>query len=101
MDVVDTKKRGTSTVVEQPVLTADQPKVTEMMPLVVNMGKIKRSKAKKIGGGKGLLLDHVERAIQYTKENLGDGQEDKVIVPVVLVYEKKPKKKRNRPFGWL
>jgi|AGTN01.1.fsa_nt_gi hypothetical protein len=75
--------------------------VAQAVPLVIDMGKVKRSEAKKIAKGKGVLLDHVERAVQYTEENLDAVPEGRILVPVVIVYEKKRKKRRNRPFGFL
>ncbi len=69
--------------------------VTEMaQPIVVDMGKQKSSKVKDLKKGKGKLWDEVLGVVDEAKGMLGDEAEGKVLIPVIILYEKKPKRSR-------
>ncbi len=64
-------------------------------PVVVDLGKVKRKQVKRLKRGEGKLADEVLDVLDEVVEQLGDELEGASLVPVVLVYEKKPKKKRR------
>ncbi len=65
-------------------------------PIVLDLGKVKRKQVKKLKRGTGPLLDEVHEAISSVHQELTAEAEGKALVPVVLLYERKRKKKR----GW-
>lgn len=84
----------------------DEPNEAEELgyttPIVVDLGKRKRKRIKQLKRGKGPLVDEVHEAVDVVLEQLGP-EEGRVVVPVVLLYLKKPKKRKRRglffPFG--
>ncbi len=66
-------------------------------PIVLDLGKVKRKQVKKLKQGVGPLLDEVREAISSVHQELAGESDGKVLVPVVLLYERKRKKRR----GWL
>lgn len=72
------------------------PKYTTATPLLINIGKVKSNKAKKIKKGRGSVLSKVEKAVQIAAEHLEGVNEETVMVPVVMLYERKGKKKKKR-----
>lgn len=62
-------------------------------PLVIEMGKISKKKLKKFKKGKGALVDEVIEVLGEVVGGIAGETESRTIVPVVMVYEKKPKKK--------
>jgi len=69
----------------------------ETTPVVVDLGKVKRKRAKDLRKGKGKLYSEVLAAVEHVKSELGDEVDGKEVIPVVVLYEKK-KKKSNRRF---
>ena len=68
---------------------------TEMaQPIIVDMGKQKAKKVKDLKKGKGKLWDDVLGVVDEAKEMLGAEADGKVLIPVVILYEKKPKRSR-------
>ena len=63
-------------------------------PIIINMGKQKRKRIKNLMKGRGRLWFEVEGVIEEVNESLGDELEGKAIVPLVLIYRRKPKRKR-------
>ena len=61
---------------------------------VFHMGKSKSRNVKKLKVGRGSLANDVEEAIAETNEQLGKDH-GKLIVPVIVTYKKKKKKKWN------
>ena len=68
--------------------------VTE--PIIIDLGKQKRKRIKKLLKGRGRLLDEVEDVVVEVADLLDEELHDKVLVPLILVYEKKPKRKKYR-----
>ena len=66
-----------------------------LSPVLVDLGKAGRKRVRDLKRGKGRLLEKVEDAIEQTVEELGDETKGKTILPIVVVVEKRPKKKRN------
>ncbi len=69
----------------------------QMVPIVLDLGKVKRKQVKKLKQGIGPLLGEVHEAIASVHQELAAEADGKVLVPVVLLYERKRKKRR----GWL
>ncbi len=62
---------------------------TEMtQPVIVDLGKKKASTIKDLKNGEGKLWDEVLDVIDEVKDMLGEDANGKVLVPVVMVYEK-------------
>ncbi len=66
---------------------------TEMaQPIIIDLGKQKSSKLKDLKKGKGKLWDEVFDVVDEAREMLGEEADGKVIVPIIVIYEKKPKR---------
>ncbi|MBC8506556.1 MAG: hypothetical protein ISR58_02475 [Anaerolineales bacterium] len=68
--------------------------VTE--PIIIDLGKQKSKRIKRLMEGRGKLWFEVEDVIEEVGSMLGDDLEGKTLVPLVLVYRKRPKLKRQR-----
>ena len=71
----------------------------DLSPLIIDLGKASRKKVKKLKESKGPLIHEVEDAIGETLKRLGKEIEGKRILRVVVIVEKKPRKRR--PFSLL
>ena len=73
---------------------------TEMtQPVIVDLGKQKAGKLKALKKGEGELWEEVLDVVEEVKEMLGAEAEGKVLVPVVLLYQEKPKRQRQQRLG--
>ena len=71
--------------------------VEVITPIIVDLGKTKAKRIKQLKKGRGELMEEVIDVLDEVVEALGDEVDGKSLVPIVLVYEKKPpKKKRTR-----
>jgi len=68
------------------------------LPIVIDMGKIRSKRIKQLQKGEGPLVQSVEAAIHSVREQLKGDLKGKELVPVVLVYRKKPKTPLKRSF---
>lgn len=68
--------------------------VTE--PIIINMGKQRRKRIKRLLSGRGKLWNEVEGVIEEVGTQLGDELEGKTIVPLILVYRRRPRRRRAR-----
>ncbi len=68
-------------------------------PILVELGKQKPKQIKALKRGEGKLMNEVAEVLEEVAVNLGDEVEGKTLVPVILVYEKKRKKKEYRLFN--
>lgn len=64
-------------------------------PVILDLGKTKCKNIKQLRQGRGKLLGDVDDAMKEIIGSLGDQADGKQLVPVVLVYKKKAKKKRG------
>lgn len=64
-------------------------------PIIIDLGKQRPKKIKKLKRGKGKLWDEVVDVINEVSEQLGEDAEGKTIVPLILVYRKKSKKRKG------
>jgi len=63
---------------------------TEMtQPVIVDLGKQKRSALKELKQGEGKLWDEVFEVVDEVKEMLGADAEGKILIPIVMVYQEK------------
>lgn len=74
---------------EQPTTTAARPSGSEPEPVLIDFGKQKRGKVKKLRKGKGGLVDDVHAVIADLREA---GTIDGKAQPVIVVVERKGKK---------
>ena len=69
-------------------------KVIEItQPILINLGARKQGKIKDLKKGKGELWEEVVNVVDETREMLGAQAEGKVLVPVILIYTKKIRRK--------
>lgn len=73
---------------------ASEPQVVN--PVIVDLGKVKRKHIKRLKRGEGRLADEVLDVMDEVSEVLGDDLAGASLVPIVLIYERKPKKGRRR-----
>ena len=64
-------------------------------PIIVSLGKKKRKAIKRLKRGKGGVLDEVMDVVEQVQENLGAEAEGKIILPVVVIYQKKQRSFRR------
>lgn len=69
---------------------------TSTVPIVIDMGKLRRKKLKELKKGEGALMLEVGDALNEVRDQLGEAVMGKQLVPVVLIYQKKAKKKKRR-----
>ena len=63
---------------------------TEMtQPVIIDLGEQKAKALKQLKAGEGELWDEVFDVIDEVKEMLGKEADGKVLIPVVMLYEKK------------
>jgi hypothetical protein len=66
---------------------------TELEPILLDVGKVKKRAITELGRGRGKLMDEVERALREA----GLGEADGVtLVPVLVVFGRKRKRKKRR-----
>lgn len=64
-------------------------------PIVIDLGKVSKKRIQALKDGTGDLLDEVADVMGRVREKLGDDAKGKELVPVVLVYKRKPRKRRK------
>lgn len=62
-------------------------------PVVVDLGKVKRKLIRQLKLGRGELVAEVEQVVDRVRRDLGPEAEGKEILPVVVLYRKKRKKR--------
>jgi len=73
-----------------------KPEVEVTEPIIINLRKQPKKRIKKLLKGRGKLWGEVVEVIDEVRIMLGDEIEDKTILPIILVYGKKAKKKSMR-----
>jgi Family of unknown function (DUF6200) len=69
---------------------------TEMtQPVIIDLGKQKNRTVKNLKKGKGKLWGEVLDAVEEVKDMLGAEADGKVLVPIVMIYREKPRRKRR------
>jgi hypothetical protein len=69
--------------------------IEAVTPVIVDLGKTKRKKIKQLKGGDGPLMEEVLDVLDEVADHLGEELEGKTLVPIVMIYEKKGKRKRK------
>ena len=79
--------------------TEDAKPATELAevtaPIIVSLGKKKRKAIKQLKRGKGSVMTEVMDVIDQVQETLGAQAEGKILVPVVLIYQRKVRRLRG------
>ena len=65
-------------------------------PLILDLGRTRRKEVQDLKRGRGKLLREVQDAIDEVTASLGDQAEGKQLIPVVLVYRRRPRRRSNR-----
>jgi hypothetical protein len=71
---------------------ADAPSTEMTQPIIIDLGSQKSSNLKELKKGKGKLWEEVLNVVEETKEMLGDEAKGKVIMPVIMIYQKKSRR---------
>jgi hypothetical protein len=67
---------------------------TEMtQPIVIDLGKQKNRAVKNLKKGKGKLWGEVLDVVAEVKDRLGAEADGKVLIPIVMIYCEKPRRK--------
>ncbi|HUW04107.1 MAG TPA: hypothetical protein VMW08_17265 [Acidimicrobiales bacterium] len=69
--------------------------VEVITPVIVDLGKVARKHVKALKRGEGKLVDEVVDVLDDVIDELGDELADSSLVPIVLIYERKPKSRRR------
>ncbi len=72
------------------------PQVELVTPVVIELGKAKARAVKRLKQGRGRLMNEVFDVLDEITEALGDELDGKALVPVIMIYQKKKGRKRNR-----
>ena len=64
-------------------------------PIIVSLGKKKRKAIKQLKRGKGSTMTEVMDVIDQVQETLGAQAEGKILVPVVVIYQRKQRRFRG------
>ena len=67
-------------------------------PIVIDLGKRKRKRIKQLKQGRGPLVADVDATMAELVRQMGAAAGGKEFVPVVVVFERKPKKRATMPF---
>jgi hypothetical protein len=62
-------------------------------PIIIELGTKKAGNIKDLKKGKGKLWDEVLNVVEETRDMLGAEAEGKVLVPVIMIYQKKTKRR--------
>jgi hypothetical protein len=62
-------------------------------PVVLDLGKTKKKLIRALKRGEGKLMEDVSEAVEAVRANLSPELDGKVLVPVVIVYQRKPGRK--------
>ncbi len=63
-------------------------------PIIIDLGRQKAKDLKEFKKGEGKLWEDVQAVVDKVQDELGETAEGKVVIPVVLIFEKKPKRPR-------
>jgi hypothetical protein len=63
-------------------------------PVIVDLGKVKKKQVKRLKEGGGPLVEEIADVVEQVREELGADAAGTTLVPVVIVYRQKPKRKK-------
>lgn len=67
-------------------------------PVVVDLGNRGKKAIRNLKNGTGTLMDEVDHAVDHVRSTLPDADKNKMIIPVVIIYRRKNRKRRVRDF---
>jgi hypothetical protein len=73
-------------------VAADEP---PMVPIVIDLGKTKKKRIKDLKRGHGRLMAELATVIDEVRGNLGEAAGGQQLVPVVIIYKEKRKRKKS------
>ena len=68
-------------------------------PIIIDLGKVKKKKVRDFKEGRGELALEVQQIVAETRSNLGADGAGKELLPIVLVYRQKRRKRGGRGGG--
>jgi len=72
----------------------------QLTPIVLDLGKKKKKLIRELKRGEGKLMEDVSQAVEAVRSSLADELTGKTLIPVVIFYERKRKRKTGLlPFG--
>jgi len=71
------------------------------LPVVIDLGKTRRKRIKQLKRGRGKLVDETRDVVEELRDSLGAEAAGKELVPVVIVYRRKEKRRRRSLFPFL
>ena len=72
--------------------------VEVVTPIIIDLGKVKRKRIKALKKGRGRLVDEVAEVLEEVRASLGDDGAGKQLVPIVMIYRRKRRKKKYEGF---
>ncbi len=66
------------------------------VPFVVDLGKARRAQVRKLKQGRGRLMEEAQDVIDEVRAGLGAEGNGKEIVPIIMVYRKKNRRKGRK-----
>lgn len=64
-------------------------------PVILDLGKKRRKAIRRLKRGQGSLVEDVHAAVEQVRAGLGEDGKTKEILPVVLIYRRKVKRRRK------
>jgi len=65
----------------------------QALPVVLDLGKTKKKLIRELKRGEGKLMEDVAEAVEAVRSNLSSEMDGKILVPVVIVYQRKASRK--------
>jgi hypothetical protein len=82
---------------EEQVAGPESAPVEITRPIIIDLGKQRPKRIKRLKRGQGRLWDEVLDVCEEVGDQLGGEAEDKILVPIVMIYRKKPGKNSVSP----
>ena len=87
--------KSTTSLATTETVPAVQTPGTELPPVVLDLGRTKRKLIRSLKKGEGELMEEVAAAVEAVRNNLGAEVEGKVLTPVVIIYERRVRRRRT------
>ena len=65
-------------------------------PIIIDLGKHKKKKIKRLKRGRGKLMREVEYVVEEVQRDLGEEAAGKDFIPIVMIYRRKRRKRKKR-----
>lgn len=80
---------------EEQVAGQEDAQVQFARPIIIDLGKQRNKRIKRLKRGQGRLWNEVLDVCEEVGDQLGEEAEDKILLPIVMIYRRKPKKNNN------